>query len=272
MHKQHFISGLPRSGSTLLSLLLRQNPRFVAGMTSPVGHLFNSVLKETSMRHEDAIFIDNDVRERMLRSVFSSYYHNIPNDQVVFDTNRMWTTKLAALDKLFPDAKVICCVRNPGWIIDSIERLVRENTYELSGIFGFEPHGTVFSRAEGLSSPGGMVGFAFNALKEAIYSPHANKLMLLRYETLSKKPLDVLAAVHEFIDEPMFDYDPENIESCAEMEEFDRRLGTPGLHYVRDRVAVNARKSVLPPDLFNRHQQEMFWENPQLLPQGIKLV
>jgi hypothetical protein len=35
----HFISGLPRSGSTLLSALLRQNRRFHASMTSPVGSL-----------------------------------------------------------------------------------------------------------------------------------------------------------------------------------------------------------------------------------------
>ncbi|MEM5734156.1 sulfotransferase, partial [Shewanella algae] len=35
----HFISGLPRSGSTLLSAILRQNPRFSAGMSSPVAML-----------------------------------------------------------------------------------------------------------------------------------------------------------------------------------------------------------------------------------------
>jgi len=34
--KAHFISGLPRSGSTLLAALLRQNPRFHAAMTIPV--------------------------------------------------------------------------------------------------------------------------------------------------------------------------------------------------------------------------------------------
>ncbi|MEG3936419.1 MULTISPECIES: sulfotransferase [unclassified Microcoleus] len=33
----HFISGLPRSGSTLLAALLRQNPRFHGAMTSPLG-------------------------------------------------------------------------------------------------------------------------------------------------------------------------------------------------------------------------------------------
>jgi len=44
----HFIAGLPRSGSTLLAALLRQNPRFQAGMTSPVGALFAGVVGQFS--------------------------------------------------------------------------------------------------------------------------------------------------------------------------------------------------------------------------------
>ncbi|WP_414570950.1 sulfotransferase [Nostoc sp. CCY 9925] len=43
--KIHFISGLPRSGSTLLGVLLRQNPQFHASMTSPVGSLVNRMLE-----------------------------------------------------------------------------------------------------------------------------------------------------------------------------------------------------------------------------------
>ena len=35
----HFISGLPRSGSTLLAGILRQNPRFHAHIESPVGRM-----------------------------------------------------------------------------------------------------------------------------------------------------------------------------------------------------------------------------------------
>jgi hypothetical protein len=54
----HFISGLPRAGSTLLAALLRQNPRFSAGMTSPVGSLFNAMLTATSARNEGAVFLD----------------------------------------------------------------------------------------------------------------------------------------------------------------------------------------------------------------------
>ena len=40
MSSVHFISGLPRSGSTLLAALLRQNPRFEAGMSGPLAGLF----------------------------------------------------------------------------------------------------------------------------------------------------------------------------------------------------------------------------------------
>ena len=40
----HFISGLPRSGSTLLAAILRQNPRFSAGMSSSLCPLFTSAI------------------------------------------------------------------------------------------------------------------------------------------------------------------------------------------------------------------------------------
>lgn len=44
----HFISGLPCSGSTLLSGILKQNPEFHAGMSSPVGSLINCATLITS--------------------------------------------------------------------------------------------------------------------------------------------------------------------------------------------------------------------------------
>jgi hypothetical protein len=70
----HFISGLPRSGSTLLAALLRQNPRFEAGMSGPLAGLFGALLTEMSARNEFSIFIDDAKRERILHGLFDSYY------------------------------------------------------------------------------------------------------------------------------------------------------------------------------------------------------
>ena len=70
----HFISGLPRSGSTLLSALLRQNPRFEAGMSGPLAGLFGALLGEMSARNEFSVFIDDAKRQRILRGLFDNFY------------------------------------------------------------------------------------------------------------------------------------------------------------------------------------------------------
>ena len=258
----HFISGLPRSGSTLFSAILRQNPRFHAGMSSPVGSLFMAMQGATSRRNETADFIDEAQKIELLRAIFSAYFHAIHRDTIVFDTNRAWCSKLPALVRLFPEARVICCVRHVPWIMDSIERIIRQNPFELSGIFGFEPTNTVYTRVNRLATSDGMVGFAIDALREAFFGEHANRLIVVGYEALTKEPRKTLQHVYEFLGEPWFEHDFDNVE--YEAEEFDIALGTPHLHTVRRKVEWIERKTVLPPELFNRFLNDAFWTVPEL--------
>ncbi|HTW71901.1 MAG TPA: sulfotransferase [Acetobacteraceae bacterium] len=266
----HFISGLPRSGSTLLAAILRQNPHFHAGMSSPVGSLFNAMLRQMSQDNETAVFIDDGQRKAILTAVLDAYYFRERPHKVVFDTNRLWCSKLPALAELFPEAKVICCVRHVPWILDSIERLIRQNKFEPSKIFNFEPGGTVYSRVEGLGSGTGMVGFAWNALREAFFGDEADRIMLLTYETLTGDPRRALSAIYDFIGEAPFVHDFGNVEYDA--TEFDARLGTPGLHTVARVVRPNERRTILPPDLFRRVEQDSFWRDPAVNVRGVKIV
>lgn len=258
----HFISGLPRSGSTLLAALLRQNPRVHAEMSSPVGAIFMAMQRAVSNQNEAAYFITDDQRTRLLASVFESYYgaetvYSVHH--VVFDTSRQWCAKLPLIATLSPDAKIICCVRDPAWCLDSIERLVRANPLQLSGIFGYEPGGTVYSRCEALMAPGGLVGHALASFREAFYNIEARRLFVLDYEALAKKPREALGELYEFINEPLFEHDFENVSYDA--AEFDARLGTPGLHTVRGPVEWRERVPCLPPALFKRYT-DTFWRNP----------
>ena len=266
----HFISGLPRSGSTLLAAILQQNPRFRAGMTSPMGSMVTALLRQMSQDNETAVFIDDTQREAILRAVFEAYYATSESSRVAFDTNRLWCSKMQILSALFPQAKVIACVRHVPWILDSLERLIRRNTFELSKIFSFEPGGTVYSRVEGLGSGTGMVGFAWNALREAYFGEQADRLMLLTYETLTNDPARAIASVYDFINEPAFKHDFKNIEYDA--AEFDRRLGTPGLHTVGRTVVATERATILPPDLFRRVEADSFWRDPLVNLRGVRVV
>lgn len=266
----HFISGLPRSGSTLLAAILRQNPRFHAGITGPVGPLVEAMLRNMSMGNETSIFISDAQREALLRAVFDTFYAHAPAGDVVFDTNRLWCTKLPLIAALFPHARVICCVRDMPWVFDSIERLVRSNQFQPSGIFNFEPGGTVYSRIEGLAAPVGMVGYAWCALREAFYGEQSERLLLLTYETITANPRRALDAVYDFIGETPFNHDFDNIE--FDVTEFDRRLGTPGLHAVARRVHPNERGFVIPPDLVRKYENDSFWRDPARNPKRVRVV
>jgi sulfotransferase len=267
----HFISGLPRAGSTLLAALLRQNPAVHAGMTSPVGSLFTALLREMSQANESAVFLDDADRQAILRAMIGAYYRSQPQDRLVFDTNRLWCSKLPALAGLFPRARVICCVRHVPWIMDSIERLIRRNPFELSRIFNFEPGGTVYSRTEGLGCAAGMVGFAWNALREAWFGEEAGRLLVVTYETLTTAPQTVLDAVYDFIGAPRFAHDVNNV-VYEEGREFDARMGTPGLHSLGRAVCPPVRSTILPPELFRKYEADSFWRDPGANPRGVPVI
>jgi sulfotransferase len=266
----HFISGLPRSGSTLLAAILRQNPRFHAGMTSPVGAIYMALEAALSRRNEAAVFIEQTQRRNVLKGLFANYYNEIQKEKLVFDTNRMWCAKLPAITRLFPQARIICCVRSISWIMDSIERLVRDNPFELSGMFGFEPGGSVFTRVNRLATGDGMVGFALDALKEGFYGEQADRMILIEYQALTREPEATLKHLYHLLGEPWFDHDFDDVE--YEAEAFDLALGTPRLHTVRRKVEWIERDTVLPPELFSRFLEDAFWRNPAANIRGATLI
>lgn len=255
--KLHFISGLPRSGSTLLAAILKQNPRFfTVGMSSPVASLYGAKEAVMSQQNEGAVYIDDEQREDLLRGEFEIYYKR-QQDKVVFDTNRGWTAKMPALSRLYSDAKVICCVRPLGWVMDSFERLHTRNPFEPSGIYGHSPGTTVYSRCAMLGSSNGNVGHALDALREACAGEFKDRLLLVEYEDLCKTPADMLAKIYAFIGEEAFEHDFNSVEYSA--SEFDRNIGARGLHDVKGAVRWTPRETILPPDLFSRYTDDQFW-------------
>lgn len=269
MDRLHFISGLPRSGSTLLSAIFSQNPRFRADMSGPLAGMFGSLLAKMSARNEFNVFIDDGPRQRALRGLFENYYADC-SAEVIFDTSRTWCARLPALSQLFPQAKVIACVRHVLWIVDSIERVIQRNAFSPSSIFNYTTGGTVYTRANGVAGADGLLGYAYAALKEACYGAHSNKLLLVQYETLSTEPAKALAAIYDFIGEPVFKQNFQHVDYDARA--FDAKADTPGLHDVRPNVAAIERPTLLAPDLFQRFASDAFWRDPARHPPAVRAV
>ncbi|WP_232251440.1 sulfotransferase [Oscillatoria acuminata] len=211
--------------------------------------------------NEFSVFISPEQQRALIMSIFSAYYHPQADKEIIFDTNRLWCSELPLILELFPEAKVICCVRNIAWIMDSIELLIRCNTFEVSRLFDNPAErATVYSRTEALSQGSRLVGYAYNALKEAFYSEQSASLLLVDYDLLTKGPDKTMSLICQFLGEEPFEHDFNHVE--YQEPEFDNKLRTEGLHEVRSQVEFKPRKTILPPDLFERFDDLSFWNEP----------
>jgi sulfotransferase len=267
----HFISGLPRSGSTLLGAILRQNPACSASITSPVALLCAALQQKMSGNTEFVSFFDDARRANLLRGVFDSYYAKLGDSRAVFDTNRTWTGKIPLLTSLYPSARIICCVRDINWIIDSIERMLAQNPLQLSRIFNYSAGTSIYSRAEMLmNTDTGLIGQAWSTLREAWFGESAQRLIVIPYDNLVQEPARVLAQLYEELGQAPFQHDFSNV--VYDEPEFDFQVGMPGLHRVEGKVAARPRLPSIPPDLFAKYAEASFWRRSELNARGVKVL
>jgi len=77
MKKYYFMSGLPRSGSTLLSSILNQNPRMHSGPSSPV--VATMLALESSLSNDELYlaYPKPDQARKIISSVIDNYYSDV---------------------------------------------------------------------------------------------------------------------------------------------------------------------------------------------------
>lgn len=254
MKQFYFISGLPRSGSTLLSSILKQNPRFHAGISTSLLSLFRHMFE--ACNEITGPESSTSRTENMLRSVVNCYYNDVPS-QVVFDTNRLWTNLLPQLKAVFPYTKVILCVRDISRILDSFERMHQINPMTISTVFPKTVDITVYSRMTSLMVDGGIVKLPYDSVKSSISGMFRPMMFICEYDILTKNPEGTMRAIYNFIDQPYFNHDFDNVENSY--DEYDKFLNFPNLHKVFKKVIHQERPYLIPPDVVNLYSNLEVW-------------
>ncbi len=222
----------------------------------------NALLNVMGVSSEHATQFRAEQKKDLLAGVFANYYKGVSPEKVIFDTNRAWCARLGVLHQLFENPKVLCCVRNVAWVLDSFEQLVQRNPLVHSRLFNDDgERATIYSRTDALGRKNRVVGYAVAAMREAFYGPHSASLLLIDYELLSRFPQKCLRLVYEFLGKDFFNHDVENVE--FEENDFDNHLGLPNMHKVHSEVDYRERQTLLPPDIFQKYDQMSFWKNPE---------
>lgn len=240
----YFMAGLPRSGSTVLSVILNQNPRFYSGPSSPVlstmysveNHLANDELFNAYPKPEQA--------KNIISSIIYQFYNDVQKP-VVIDKNRAWTARVPYIEGYIGQkAKIICPVRDIDEILTSMIMMIRRNPYqEGQRRINFIDEQLVKlnipisddNRCEYVAGPQGILGQSLNALMEGFRQGFGDRIHFVEYNDLINDPTKTLSSIYMFLGEEPFEHTFDNLDNQI-LEEDLKTYGIADMHKVHSKL------------------------------------
>lgn len=271
MKKFYFLSGLPRSGSTLISSILNQNNNIYSSPNSPIcGMMFN--LERSILASEQFnAFPKPQVLPKTIVGVLENYYSDI-NKDIVIDKSREWAIQehfQVLLRNLEYPPKVILPVRNILEILASFINIVNKNPntpnfidQEIQSRQEFNLYRDVNDiRCDHLMRPKGLIDNALYGIAYAALKENQQYFHFVEYEDLVRNPKESIDGIYEFLGVEKFKHDFNNIVNTT--PEDDKIYGLQNLHHVRPTISKQGIKieEVLSPYILNKYRGLEFWRN-----------
>ena len=225
MNSLHFCGGLPRSGSTVLMNILQQNPRiFTTGTCALPDLISNHILIKSRYRESfQAMSVDQADRAMygLVRGATQGWFEGLTDKPTVISKNRGWSS----IFHLYPNSKYIVMVRDLRDIVESFEKVNKRtlalHSYGDAGIFTpamhqYEKYKHYFDEPNSLSAP---LQTEVPRMME-LFKRERNKVMFIRYEDFTKEPYQILNKLYNFLGEPYFEHNLQNIKQ-SELFEHD---------------------------------------------------
>lgn len=256
----HFVSGLPRSGSTLLCNLLAQNPAIHTTPTSAC-HEALFVLRNSWgnwIEHKASKELADEANlQRILNAALHAYHDT--DRPVVIDKGRGWTSLLELAEfALGRHAKVIVPVRGIPQILASFEKLHRKTAHSKRDQGDYFQAQTVEGRSQFLLAADQVLGLAYNRIKDALARGFGDRLHFVEFDDLTHNPQETMGGIYEFLGLEPYKHDFDNVEQYT--HEDDSVHGMP-LHDIRPQVKPikDDSTTVLGPALVKQFTGTEFW-------------
>jgi sulfotransferase len=228
----HFLSGLPRSGSTVLSSILNQNPEVYVTPTSP---MLDILISNQNSWHELPSVKANPFPEQLTNltkaMIHASWEHR--SEPIVIDKNRGWCKNMPASSILFEkDIKIVITTRDIPSIMASWLVLIRnnKNSYMQEVL---KQKGLEYSDKNIMSE------MWFNMVKDCVEGisqarkDASNRLLEINYDDLVDYPEIQLGKITRFLGLSEFNYDLNNIKN-DNIDDDMVAWGLVGMHQIRN--------------------------------------
>jgi sulfotransferase len=261
----YFLAGLHRSGNTVVSSLLNQNPKIYSSPLSPVCNylwaLHNASLDtENAARNRDKTGI-----QAVISNLFDNHYSAI-NKPIVFDREKNWGTPgnlFIIKEHLTQQPKIVYTVRPIIEVLSSfmslekswIDRGMSDSRWTYKNYLSLDEN-----RCDYLMRPGGEIDQSLLCINEIIKPENKGIFHLVEYDDLINKPQETMNGIYNFIGIEPFEHDFNNIIKLEKDD--DTLIGMPAnLHKIRPELKQTSSKpeDVLSDYVINKYSNMEFW-------------
>lgn len=264
-----FLSGLPRSGSTLLASILNQNPDIYCSPeeTMICDLLYNTFGYITNSPHFNSQ--PNPVgKYNICKSIIISYYQNRKENYII-DKCSSWgvpeNLKLIT-NYITKDVKIICTVRPILEVLASFISLFERN----KNVPNFADEHIKYNkrylyrtlndaRCDELMRMNGPIDHALYSISN-LKKNHPNMIHLVEYDDLVSNPQSTINKIYQFLNLDFYEHDFINIENPKEIDWKYYKI--PDLHYVRKKVEKKSPnvKDVLSEYVISKYSNYEIWK------------
>jgi len=265
MHKTYFFeSGLPRSGSTLLSAILNQNPDLHCGAISPVLEIMYYTEQYFEGSEQALAYPKPEQHHKIISSVIDNYYSD-RGEKYIIDKCRAWPNNVdRAQEYITKTPKILCPVRDVLEILTSFVEMIHRNPNQKSFIDnrliekGYAL--TDNNRCDYLMSQDGIVDQSLYAFGEGFRKGCEKYMHIIEYNDLVNRPEETMRKIYKFLDIPHYSHDFNNV--FHKYREKDNKIyGLSDMHEVRKEVRKTSKRpeEVLSDYILNKYSNMEFW-------------
>lgn len=238
------MAGLPRSGSTLLSAILNQNPDIYVTPSADTSFLMLSLYRTSQSSEAYHSGFAPEGYKNIMAKLPDAFYEHIDKPYII-DKNRTWgTPENIEVAELFADeVKIIAPVRPILEVLASFVRLAEQNPDNFIDKFvcnypvsQFRPVND--ARCDAMMAADHHIESNIFSLASSLDPRHRHKFHFVAYADLVNKPEKVIEAIYDFLDIPKFEHTFENLKWTL-MPNEAKVYGIPGLHKIRSRIDVS---------------------------------
>lgn len=249
-----FLSGLPRSGSTVLAAILNQHPDIHVSATSGLIDLLGGIAQQWELNPTfRAQGRDEKELLRLMRSTIAAKYKGI-KAKTRIDKSRGWPDPkvMATMAKVLKASpKIIATVRNVPDCAASLLRIAKPQDRD------------AFLRGSQIVQH---LRASYVTLKEG-FDAAPDNFLFVDYDDILAAPAEQLRRVEAFLGLPAYVYDLSNIDGTSVKENDAEVWNIPGLHDIAPKLEKRHNQTsidVLGP-LFSQFIQPRFWRGENVI-------